>query len=202
MAMGRIRQHLKKLKRGQIFSSRDMLHHGRRNNVDVSLHRLNKGELVTRVGQGLYIKGDRKTPKPSAEEIARYKASAFEKTITKISTELATLLKQDCDRSAVAHFITNGRSSRIRSWHGPIQFLGASPRKASLGDTKVGIALRTAWHLARGHYSSEIFRHTTRGWGPTDWDECERRIRTLPQWLTEIMGMPTFRLGSDNYLLE
>lgn len=202
MAMGRIRQHLDKLKRGQMFSSRDMVGHGRRNNVDVSLHRLHKAKVITRVAQGVYIKGDRKTPKPGIEEIATFKGAAFEKTITKISIKLAAALKQDCDRTATAHFTTNGRSSRIRTCHGPIQYMGASLRKASLGDTKVGIALRTAWHLARGHYSSEIFRHTATNWGPKDWDECERRIRVLPQWLSEILGLPSFRLGADNCLLE
>lgn len=203
MATAKLRKFLEKLQDGDMFAARDVLHlHRRANTVYGALYRLTKAGAIFRVAQGLYIKGNERTPKPTIAQIAHAKAEAFCKAITDISAEFARAMGIEFEAKSEAIFATNGRSSLIQSCHGPIQFVGASLRKTALQDSPLGIQLRTMWHLGRHADPAPFVQMAVTQWSEVDWDESNARFKLLPYWLSAMLALPLVRPGNGGFLLE
>lgn len=203
MAMAEIRELLKELPNGATIASRDVIHLApERSAVDMAMSRLNAAHEITRVAWGVYIKGDHTTPQPSSEEIARVKARDFNRIIAKVSTEFANQMGLPPPENSAETFATTGRSSRIWSSKGPIQFVGACMRKIVLADSLIGTELRTMWHMGRTADPAPFIQHAVSTWTETNWDECAARFRQLPEWLSRYLALPRFRPGSRQFLLE
>jgi hypothetical protein len=202
MATAKLREFLKRMNDGEMFSARDVLRLSRRRKtVYAALWRLNKKGEIFRVAQGLYIKGGENAPKPTVTEIAHAKASAFFKTVAEISADFARRVGIEFKAKSRAIFATNGRSSIIRSCHGPIQFIGASLRKIALQDSLVGVQLRTVWHWGR-HSDPAPVRIAAIRWSDANRQECDSRFELLPYWLADMLALPFENRSRTPVLLE
>lgn len=203
MAMAEIRQVLEKLPDGATIANRQLLHLAKnRSAIDMALSRLNAQKEITRTAWGLYIKGDRSIQQPSIAEIAKAKARIFHKIIARVSAHFAEQIGLPLPEQPAETFAINGRTSRIWSSQGPIQYVGASMRKIVLADSKVGTELRTMWHLGQKSDPAPFIQRTITTWSESDWDECAARVHQLPEWLSKILALPAFRPGSTQFLLE
>lgn len=184
-AAGTIRDCIKKMNVGEIFTTRDMLKHGSRTAVDNALYKLNKCHAITRVAFGVYIKGNPNTPMPSVHTIARTKSNGFRRMIAPIDVPLAKRLKFPTEAGAKNRlFASTGRSSKIWTVHGFIYFVGTSLRKIALTESKVGSDLRTIWQMGKGKNIDLVTKHVI-GWREEFWDEAHSYAKELPQWLFE-----------------
>lgn len=183
---GSIKEQIEKLELGEMVASRQVLHHGRRGSVDTAMSTLFKEGFIFRVAQGIYIRGDEHTPRPSADQIARFKSSVFRKEVAPIDIEFARALSFEVD-PAIENglFATTGRSGRIWTIDGFVHFTGSSLRKIVLSESKIGTELRTIWHMGCGEPTESTMQHVIREWTEMSWDEANSRMAELPQWLAE-----------------
>lgn len=195
MAVSDILEHINKLVPGEIFASREMLKYAPRNRVDKTLCHLNKDKVIKRVGWGLYTPGDG-TILPSAADIVRAKARAFNKVLVEINRTLARQLRKNLDPDAKCFFATNGSSTKFWTIQGPAQLIHVAPRKEALSDSDVGVDLRTLWLAGKAYIAEEDIERVSRAWTEEAFDECSARIKQLPQWLSTLFGMPDYRPGA------
>lgn len=190
-AAAAIRDCIKYMRVGQIFTSRDMLRHGTRAAVDNELSKLNAKKTITRVAFGVYVKGSPKAPMPSIITIARTKSDGFRRQIAPIDVRLAEDLNFTKTKDTPERlFATSGRTSKIWTIHGYIYFVGTSLRKIQLSESKVGTQLRTVWHLGRDQDLIPVVR-ILKDWNDRCWREAESRSRELPQWLYQnVLRLP------------
>lgn len=203
MATAKIRNLLDRMAEGEMLAARDVLHFSRRpKTVYGALYRLNKAGKIFRLSQGLYMKGNERTPRPSIIEIARAKARAFGKTLTEVSAEFARRMGIEFSPKSEAIFATNGRSCVTRSCHGPMQFVGVSSRKMALQDSSIGVQLRTVWHLGRWTDPALFIQQVVTEWSEGNWNEYDARFKLLPYWLSEKLRLPLSPAGTSHFLLE
>ena len=196
----RLREFLKEKKDGEMFAARDVLNFSRRRpTVYAALYRLNKLGEVTRVAQGLYIKGGDHLPKPSVSEIAHAKAHAFCKNVAQIGLNFARRIGIEIAAKSLAIFATSGRSYTIWSCHGPIQMVGVSSRKIALQDSDLGIELRTMWHFGR-RADSAPFQQNAARWSESNRQQNDPRFGLLPYWLSAML--PLLNTGRSPLLIE
>lgn len=195
MAVSDILEHINRLNPGDIFSTREMLKYAPRNSVDKTLHYLNKEGVITRVGWGLYTPGDG-TILPSAEDVVKAKAHAFDRILIEIDRSLASQLRSDLDSDAKCFFATDGSSTKFWTIHGPAQLIHVAPRKEALSDSAVGIDLRTLWLIGKAYIDDKDVATLCRNWTEAAFDECSARMKQLPQWLSTLFGMPNYRPGA------
>ena len=84
-----IRRHVSNLLDGQIFTTRDCLKYGTRQNVDNALYRCVKERWIIRISRGVFTRYSSKFEFPSFAEIARIKAEAFGKKLLAHGADLA-----------------------------------------------------------------------------------------------------------------
>ncbi len=202
MAIEEIRKLLESVPEGAMIATRQVLHLAKnRGAIDTAMSRLHANKEITRIAWGLYIKGGPNTPQPSIAEIAHAKARAFHKIIASVSSQFARQVGLPQQEFPAEMFAVSGRSSRIWSSQGAIQYVGASMRKLVLRDSQVGTQLRTMWHLGKGSNPALFLEHTINGWTERDWDECAARFEQLPEWLSKMLALPTARTGSTQFIL-
>lgn len=200
MATARLRKFLKNMQVGEMFAARDVLNFSRRRpTVYGALYRLNKLGEITRVAQGLYIKGSENSPKPTVSEIAHAKARAFCKTVREIGLAFARGIGIEIETKSQSIFATSGRSYTIKSCHGPIQFVGVSLRKIALQDSDTGIELRTMWHFGRRADPAPFIQNAAQ-WSENSRQESDPRFKLLPYWLSSML--PLVNTGRSPILVE
>lgn len=203
MAIEEIRELIESIPEGAMIATRQVLHLAKnRGAIDTALSRLHANKEITRIAWGLYIKGGPNTPQPSITEIALAKARVFHKIIASVSAQFAREVGLPQQEPPAEMFAVSGRSSRIWTSQGPIQYVGASMRKLVLTDSTVGTELRTIWHLGRSSNPVHFLQHTINGWTERDWDECAARFQLLPEWLSKMLALPTSRSGTTQLILN
>lgn len=199
MAVEKIREHLATIEDGEFFCTRDMLQYGSRSAVDNALSRMNANHEITRACYGLYLKGDCRNKMPSINEIVRAKAEAFHREIVRVSRAMAEALGFPIDEETSGYFATNGRSSGFWTCHGRVKLVGTALRKVVLGDSPVGVQLRTLWKIGKHCIEQKHVERVSKHWTEAQKDECAARTRQLPQWLTEALGLPQQRPGAARF---
>lgn len=204
MSKALVLKYLELLQEGQMFATRDILHLGIRPTIDVITHRLVKSEVITRLANGLFMKGDGKdeTTMPTAEEIARAKGRAFDRDVSPIDQNMADKMRLDVRSKGRRFFATNGRSTSFWSSRGRIHLLGMAPRKITLRDSRVGTQLRTLWRAGDRFVEPKHIDAIKESWSPSNLDECSARIKQLPQWLSSRLYLPDFRPGAERFRLR
>lgn len=191
MALKEIRNHFKRVGPEEIVCTRDLLKYGTRSAVDTATFRLVQNKEIKRLTSGVFILYNNSGWVPSDQEIAKAKAKAFDRVIVEINRELAVALGAPMDSNADAYFATNGRTTRfVVQKKRTIQFVGVAPRKVALGQTAVGTQLRTFWKIGRNELNSIQVRLLADNWSFIDAYECAGKVKQLPQWLSEMLGLP------------
>jgi hypothetical protein len=119
-----IKQHIKSLGANAVFTTKQLLHHGSRNAIDLTLSRLVKKAVVIRLAAGVFIAVTGLSELPPALVIIEAKAKAFDKRALEPSNSYAGKPAKD---STV--FLTDGCRTSFCSIHGRLYFKPASLRK-------------------------------------------------------------------------
>lgn len=139
------------------------------------------GSLV-RIAWGCYRKRERVTEVTGAE-VARVKAAAFGRSIVPSPRTAAFNLGISDRPAAPLEFLTSGRSSSFQFQNQKIFLTGASPRKMSLGEGKIGQAIRALWHLGKSIVDEHVIGKATRSFSTDERIEMGKLCASMPEWL-------------------
>lgn len=184
-----IRRHLARMTDTKPFSIREFLAFGARAAVDQAFARLVKTGEVNRVARGLYVKAN--SPSPSVVEVALVKAAAFKRTIVIHGSQAAVVLKiiekPNQNQTINEHvFATSGRSSSFRFGQQIIRFVGTADRKLQLGDSKLGLAIRSLWYLGVRTCSMETASQAIHSFTRTERQDLRNSAALMPSWMQEL----------------
>jgi len=144
-----VRRHISNLVDGQIFTTRDCLKYGTRQNVDNALYKCVKDGLIIRIVPGVFTRRSSNFEFPSYLEIARIKACAFGKKLLDHGADLAAKLRLPTIANQDPVFYVNGSSSKFQYRGVTIFLTKASNKRMRLRDDNVGQALRALWHAGK-----------------------------------------------------
>jgi hypothetical protein len=176
--MQAIRDHADQLE-GQMFSTREVLHLGKRATVDVVLWRLVEEGVLCRLARGVFIIASAPL-EPSAQEVAAHKARVFGKNLVGDHGEYYKALRAKDYRDEHLVFRVNGRASKFRYKDTYVHLKSIAARKISLGDGKLARFVRTLWRMGENECykrsdlisacvqkDPNLFKHKVLGWLPT-----------------------------------
>ncbi len=178
-----IRKFIFNLPKGLIFSTRELLNFGTRAAVDQCLCRLVKRGDIRRLAWGLFMRNDPGIPMPSAFVVATEKAKAFGKQIVYDGGEAAKLLGLIAISSDKIIYATNGRSSSFKYKKLRIYFKGISARKISLGDTRVGLAIKALCLLGKAGCQPKDIELATLNFNRIERQQFKLSRHLMPDWL-------------------
>jgi hypothetical protein len=156
--------------------------------VDQTLYRLVKNGTIRRLARGVFVRDERK--KFSHFEIASIKAKAFGRTLINFDFTVPDQLKAPVKTPIEPVFFIDGRSSGFHADGILIALQECSQRKMSLGDGKVGQAMRALWRIGKAAVTKEKISHATDHFRRTDRADLLRSIRYLPAWLSDFFIVP------------
>lgn len=208
-----MKRHIARKAEGELISTRELLCYGKRSTVDQSVGRLIEDEWIIRVARGLFVKtvgfDAAATPIPGLEEIVRAKAAAFKKRVVTSAKKIAREwgVEEDEESNAraerrlaasrlnpivgpICHFSVTGCSSSFATVHGRAVLTQVADRKVALGDTFVGVTLRTMWHVGRAALATnDLMYERLAMFGRQDREEMRTRTDILPRWLSKRLGL-------------
>jgi hypothetical protein len=159
MSMGYIKRFLHKCNEGQLFTTREVLQYGTRAAVDQALQRLVKEGIIIRLARGVFIKYYIGFKWPSVFEVATAKAKAFQKQIIISGKDAAKALKvipttnqqgnNQYENSQNVVYSTDGSTSAFHYKDTKIIFKATSARQMSLGESRLGLAIRAIWYVGK-----------------------------------------------------
>jgi len=100
----------------QVFTSADVSHCGKRSAIDMALTRLVRKGLITRLANGVYMKGDEFDQRPMAVEVAQIKAKRFGKTLFLDTSDIvkSSNSSTETDSEQTVVFTIDGYSSSFK----------------------------------------------------------------------------------------
>jgi hypothetical protein len=159
-----------------------------------------------RFARGVFALED--TPPPSPFVIAKTKANAFFKNLTKscrdfvnqlgslepISRKYKSMFSADklsCDfdnstNSQVLTFSVNGCSSSFQYGNITIKLRSVSERKIQLGATRVGAIVRALWHLGKNNIDPQLSPQNIWDFNHPETIEFDEYKKLMPSWLSNI----------------
>lgn len=180
-----IKRHIAKLQEGQMFSTRDLLGYGSRGAVDRCVGRLIDKQFIVRAARGIFVKTveyqAEKTPLPSIEEIARFKARVYKKDVLSPGKQIG---------EDTFEFKCSGRNSAFDTVHGRVILRQISQRKISLGNSSVGTKMLELWALGRHEVDEGSARLATIRFGREERREMKSLTDVLPCWLSAALRLP------------
>lgn len=180
-----IRRHISEIPDNTLFSTRELLHYGRRSSVDTVLHTMVKNELIVRVARGLFMRLNENLEVPSIFDIAKKKAQAFFKEICEHGVCAAQRLKLIEPGKKKVVFYTNGRSSsfRVHTLDMRIYFHGTTPKRMQHPSNKIGEAIRGIWYLGKEQFEPSTLALATRQFFKRDRKLLYRSAAMMPTWI-------------------
>jgi hypothetical protein len=133
------------------------------------------------------MRDDLDVPMPSVRVIATEKARAFGRQIREDGIEAARklgLLFKGDDQTVYA---TNGGSSSFKINDLTVHFKRVSLRKMSLGDTRVGLAVRALWQLGKAGCQFKDVQLATINFNRTDRQQFRQSRHLMPGWMTNFL---------------
>jgi len=131
----------------EIFSTRDMLEHGFRDEVDQALFKLVRSEYITRLTWGVFIKSGSR--QPSAYEVAQVKAKAFGKTLVTNGAELANEITGRNTTREQTEFHCTGRTTSFKFGHQRITLKGTCAKLAQGEESETAQFIRALLFIAK-----------------------------------------------------
>jgi len=181
-----IRRFINGLPAGKLFTTRDLPSYGKRSAVDQALFLLVRGQRIMRVARGVFVKPGLERLRPiSACEIAEVKAKAFKRQIISHSADAACELGLVDQTNREPTYATSGRSSSFRFGNTVIHLKGVSPRKMELGESQVGLIIRSLWHLGRQYLELPTMETLKSKLGRRERLQLRLSGAEMPSWLSE-----------------
>lgn len=186
MTLAFILRHISALPPEQIFTTRELLHYGKRNQVDQVMYKLVKIGFLTRLVRGVFIKTEINQREISVLEVATIKAESFGRRIMKHRVDSAKELGLPQEENPDPSFEIDAHSSSFM--FGPIKVLlkGTSPRKFVEKEEKHNHIARALWHFGESHRQLDI--HIFSLWIRLNRVEklnLKNYARWMPSWLSD-----------------
>lgn len=184
----RVREHIDDLPDDCMFATRELLFIGKRNAIDMELHKLVKTGVLRRITRGVFKKNIPGLKMPEIEEVAEFKATAFKKKFARHGVSAALqiqLLKEyDCRENEFL-FYTSGSSSRLKFGKYTIRYVSACPRKMSLPDTDPGDLLKAIWFIGgrNRNWLSLKVHGLLRRFQVDEFVDFRQRLKFMPFWI-------------------
>ena len=175
----------------RIFTTREVLHFGSRNAIDVCLFKLVKDEKIRRLARGVFVRNDYPVKFFSITEIALTKAASFGKKISIAGSEAAIrtglLTREEAKKESSVVYYTTGCSSSFRSGIYRVKFISACPRKNNLSVSKIGDFLRGYWYMGQGRIKAPLkeLMRISKGMLRTERELLKKMIRIMPIWMAD-----------------
>ncbi|HEY9784033.1 MAG TPA: DUF6088 family protein [Candidatus Obscuribacterales bacterium] len=179
-----IRAHIFGLPPDMIFSTRDLLHFGRRSAVDQTLYRLVKSGFIVRVARGLFIRDG--SAILSTAEVAAAKAKAFGRKIISHGLDAAHAMGLVANGNSHPVFSTDGHSTSFQFGCVRIELKQICPRKMLLGESTVGLLIRGMWILGPSGIDAKMLRRTMARLRRSDHDQLMASARYMPAWIWQL----------------
>jgi hypothetical protein len=187
-----IRAHIFRKPEGTIFTRREMLKYGTSDNIDQTLARMRKKELIVRLACGTYMRPKPGAEPPSHEEIAQARiASLGRKGVRSARSEAhAHRITQDCDsfltyevNASTSQFTIlpiDGRPGRI------VLLKGRVARKMRLDKSSAGRAIKALWYLG-WNCTPLALSNATSNFTRSDRAEFKDSHQWMPDWMSNFV---------------
>ncbi len=184
LAAVRIREHIKNIRQGALFTTRHFLGCGSRSAVDQALYNLVKARVIVRIARGVFMKEG--SALPSVYEVAKIKAESFGKQIYQHGADAAYALGFPGRRNGSPTFVCSGRTSSFRFGDIIICLVGASPRKLCGQDSLAGKLIRAMWYLGKANCTATLLVQSYSAWGSAS-RELHAAAPMLPAWMNDLL---------------
>ena len=160
MISATIRSRIGRFRRGEPFTSRELLALGSRASVDQTLSRLVRQGVISRVSRGIYVKPKKSAilgemPVPAAR-IAEAVARAEGTKLQVSGAEAANLLGVSTQTPVRKLYLTNGPSRKIRVGKQEIELRRASPAAMAGAGTEAGLVISAFRYLGKELLTEEM----------------------------------------------
>lgn len=184
-----IRRHIFRLGRGIVFTTRDMLHHGRRAAVDQTLSRLVNSGVLRRLARGVFIRSELVDLDVSVAEVVKVKARAFGKKVMTHAHDCAVRAGLIPGPTSAGMFQVSGHSSSflVLSKNVRVFLSGVSARKFRLGESPHGQLMRALWYLDSTNYRSPNYGDAISRLSRVERLEMNKKARWVPSWLSDLI---------------
>lgn len=183
-----IRDYIWSLPSNKIFTTRDVLHCGRRSAVDRVLSTLVTKQEIDRLASGVFIRSQSGTPLPSPSEILIAKAHAWgKKTITHgkdDAAEVGLMAEGNYEPTVYA----DGPTTKFRVIQGLyVHMKKASPKKMMLAESSFSKVAKAIWHMKNQYETGEVLFELVTGFLTNrDREIFPRMARNIPIWLCNL----------------
>jgi hypothetical protein len=183
---GNIRAYIAKLPFDQIFSTREVLHYGKRSAIDQALYRMVENCTIIRLAWGLFTKNKNGIAIPSIDEIAAAKSKAFCKSNTMHGQDAAFELKLvDSGNERTIYNLPGSSSSSfmcVVQQH-RVYTKATSARRLVDGDKRVGKVIRALWEMGPDRINPSVMELATMNLNRVEMRNLWRAALRVPQWL-------------------
>lgn len=179
-----IKRHISRLRRGALFTTRDMLIYGTRTAVDQALAKLVKQEFIVRLARGVFVREGSDIKQISARDVAVVKATSFGRRIADWPGDLLRRLGIRANDSNATCFSVDSGSSSFKFGHLTIHFRKTCPRKMHLAGSRAGQYMVALWHAGR-EVLEEFGANPSflPGIGRADREVIRTSLNWTPHWL-------------------
>lgn len=183
-----IRQRVKKLPRGEPFTTNGLIKLGSRPAVDKALSRLVEAGLIKRVARGVFVR-PKKSPfignvMPDESHVVNVIAKGHGETIQVHGAEAARRFKISTQMPTKPIYYTSGSSREIQIGKLTVKLMHTSShRKLLHAGKKTGLALTALWYLGKEKVNTTTIQLIQEGLSSKEFETL--RSTSMPAWMTQ-----------------
>jgi predicted transcriptional regulator of viral defense system len=184
-----IQERVKRLPRGEPFTTHLFIELGPRTAVHQALSRLVRAGSISRVAKGVYVKPrisayvGAVTPEPL--KVAQAIAAANGEKVQVHGAEAARRLELSTQMPTRPVFYTSGASRRVNVRGTPIQLRHVASRKLALAGRPAGLALSAMWYLGRNQTTPVVVEKIKSRLPTEEFEALRSATAYMPAWMAE-----------------
>lgn len=184
-----IQAQLKRLPRGEPFTTHRFVGLGPRTAVHQALSRMVRAGSISRVARGVYVKPrisiyvGAVTPEPL--KVAQAIAAANGETMQVHGAEAARRMELSTQMPTRPIFYTSGTSRRVRVKGTSIQFKHVASRKLTLAGRPAGLALSALWYLGKNQTTPLVIARIKSKLPQEEFEALKAAVTHMPAWMAQ-----------------
>ena len=180
--------YLRRRRRGQVYTSKDLLHLGNRAAIDQALSRLTKSGEIQRISRGLYYYPRTSSRLgivvgPSTEDIAAALARQTGSRIAPSGALAANQLGVSTQVPAKNVYLTDGRSREVRVGNQVFAMKHVAPKELPIGSPLSAAIFQTLRYLGYGSINDEVISRLRRRLSAKQQRELLQDARYTTGWI-------------------
>ena len=188
---------MRKLPKGELFTSERFLEHGSRSAVDRTLSRLAGRGEIQRLARGVFVRP--RTSRfvgavvPDVLEVVEAIARSSGETVQVHGAEAARRFRLSTQVPAAPVFHTSASSRTIRIANITVRMVHTSNRRRlQFAGEAAGVALSALWYLGKNNVSRKTVATIEAALGPAEFQRL--RSADMPAWMTKALAVGRDRL--------